>query len=205
MEKRKIIILTALEFEARAVRSAVEQVEVCRVGLRATELPADLRRAAWVVVAGLAGALDPSLRVGDLVLDSPVAMACDGFVKPGLVYTTERLVTSAAEKAELFRQTGALAVDMEQAVVRRALEGTGVPVIGLRAISDPADVALDPAILGFVDERGRTRPLAVAAAVLKRPSLVGPLKRLGAASRIASKMLGEGVRWLVGELMEAKS
>jgi adenosylhomocysteine nucleosidase len=202
MDKRKVIVLTALEFEARALRgtlAGVEGVEVCRVGLRAGGLPADLSAARCVVMAGLAGALDPSLRVGDLVLDSPVDVACDGVARRGLIHTTQCLVTTAAEKAELFRKTGALAVDMEQAIVRGALGGGGVPVIGLRAISDPADVAVDPAILRFVDERGSTRTLAVAVAILKRPALIGPLKKLGAASKIASKALAEGVRWLIEE------
>lgn len=114
-------------------------------------------------------------------------------------------MATTAEKAELFRRTGALAVDMELGAVRRAMEGSGVPVIGLRAISDPADVAVDPAVLAFVDAKGRTRPVAVAAALVRRPSFVAELRKLGAASKIAAGRLGEAVKWLVEELMEAQS
>lgn len=71
MKRRKVIVVTALELEARAVRRAVKGgCEVQTVGLRAAYLP---RLAAEVViVAGVAGALDPSLVAGDLVLDSPL-------------------------------------------------------------------------------------------------------------------------------------
>ena len=125
------------------------------------------------------GALDPALRAGDLVLDTPIpGLPAELPWHVGGIHTVNRLITTPADKAALFRKTGALAVDMEQAVVQRAVPA-GVEIIGLRAISDPADMAVDPAVLGFINEFGRPRPLVIGKTLLRRPSLLPQLLALG--------------------------
>jgi adenosylhomocysteine nucleosidase len=96
----------------------------------------------------------------------------------------------------LFAETGALAVDMEQAVVRRAAPA-GVPVVGLRAISDPADMGIDPAVLQFIDETGRPRPVEAAKTLLRRPKLIPHVVRLNSNSQKALRQLGLGVAAVV--------
>ncbi len=72
----------------------------------------------------------------------------------GRICSSDKIVSTPTEKAELFRQTGALAVDMESDRVRKWAGENGIPFIGIRAISDTADEALDPAVVGLVDEMG---------------------------------------------------
>ena len=155
------------------------------IGLGVRRVPA-VEPGSVVVLAGLAGGLDPSLGVGDLVLDTPFGgnPPLEGPWRVGAIHTTSSLISTAPDKACLFRQTGALAVDMEQAIVRRTLPAP-VTVIGLRAISDPAGMAIDPAVVRLVDEVGRPRPLAIAAALVRRPGLVPHLRDLRANARRA--------------------
>jgi len=97
----------------------------------------------------------------------------------------------------LFAETGAAAVEMEGEAVRKWLAGTGIPLIGLRAITDAADEALDPALLALVDTFGRPKPFALARFVARHPSRIASLRRLDAAARLAGRRLGEAVASLV--------
>ena len=202
----RLIILVALPMEARAVSSALRKggvpaPPVQTIGLRGTRLPqAELTDAAIVIVAGMGGALDPRLRVGDLVLDTALEnLPAHLPWHVGPIHTADRAVTTPADKARLFGETGASAVDMEQAAVRRAVP-PGTRVIGLRAISDPADMALDPAVLRFLDPWGRFRPAAFTAAVVRRPALLLHLRDLHRNSRRALRNLGLAAAALVGRL-----
>jgi adenosylhomocysteine nucleosidase len=201
----RVAILAALMPEMRAIERAVggvAGVEVHLIGLNATRIPA-IAPGTLVIVAGLAGALDPALRVGDLVLDTPVADLPAALPwRLGAIHTADHLITMAADKAALFRQTGAIAVDMEQAAVRRALPNIS-QIIGLRAISDPADMALDPAVVGMIDSVGRPRPLAVISTLARRPGLIPHLRELNANSKLALRNLGLGVKALVDRFAPA--
>ncbi len=120
-------------------------------------------RPAMLIASGYAGALDPALQVGDLVLGENVsdpalmpaaraALAADG-VRVGTLLTHPRTVETAADKAALRAATGALAVDMETGWIAEACRAAGVPLLALRVISDdahtdfpvPAGILFDPA------------------------------------------------------------
>ena len=201
-EVHPIAILTALMPEYRAIHRAVgdpDGVMYHVVGLSATRVP-QLPAGTLVIVAGLAGALDPALRVGDLVLDNSVAnLPAELPWHTGSIHTADHLVATVAEKGALFKQTGALAVDMEQAAVRRALP-QAAQVIGLRAISDAADLALDPAVLRMIDGVGRPRPLTVLSMLARRPGLIPHLRQLNANSKVALRNLAMGTAALVDRL-----
>lgn len=194
-----VVILAALPLEARALVRAVSgraEASVHVIGLGASRLP-KIEPGSTVIVAGLAGGLDPALCAGDLVYDGPSIEAPPGLPwHAGRIHSVTGVITTPAQKAALFGETGALAVDMEHAAVRRAVPA-GVRVIGLRAISDPADMAIDPAVLRFVDGRGRLRPANVAATLLRRPGLLGHVMRLRAHSALALRNLGTGVAALL--------
>src|SRR5439155_10300683 len=98
----------------------------------------------------------------------------------GRIHTVDGPVLTPAEKAELFRKTGALAVDMESTAIRAAAQQAGVPFIAIRAISDAADEAIDPAVLNLVDPYGKARAWAVFSTLLRRPRLLAQLLRLRA-------------------------
>ena len=83
---------------------------------------------------------------------------------------------------------------MEQAAVRR---WTSLPVIGVRAVSDAAGDAVDPAVVRFVTDVGRPRPVVIAATLLRRPGLVRQLLRLNADTRLALDRLAAALPAIV--------
>jgi hypothetical protein len=192
----KLHIFTAIRAEAAAIRPVVPDGAVLTViGIRAVRLPVQVDASA-IIMAGFAGALDPSLRIGDVVYDTPPRGPS------GSIHTSGELVATVQEKALLFRSTSARAVDMENAIVRQFAGRMGVPFFGIRAISDTADEAIDPRILRFVDERGRLRPAALAGGLLRRPALIPALNRLRINSNIAGRSLAEALRFFLEQNRE---
>jgi len=156
----------------------------------------------YVILAGLAGALDPSLRVGDVVLDDGPADLRTAFPgKYGKIHSTTKIVATVQEKAELFDRTGALAVEMEAHIIRPWVAKIGAQFISIRAISDSASQSLDPRLLRIVDDLGRARLLRLALELLKRPISVLPgLFRLAIDSQRAARELGKAVAYIVSQV-----
>jgi adenosylhomocysteine nucleosidase len=148
---------------------------------------------AGVVSFGLCGALDPSLKVGDLVIGEAVADADDSYdadaawtarigvllpeAKVGRFAGAQRPVASAAEKAELRRRTGAVAVDLESFSVAKLARWFGVPFAVVRAVSDAADRALPPAAQVGLGVDGRPAIGPVFASLRSNPWQIGALIR----------------------------
>ena len=156
-------------------------------------------------MCGVAGALDPSLAVGDIVIDDlkqtiPDAVFNPTFYRRGKIYTAAEIIAGPTEKAELFRQTQALAVEMEQAIVADFLAKFGIPLLGVRAISDTADQTLDPAVMHLVNDMGDPRPLKIAGTLIRRPQMIGYLRTLNKNTNIALKELGKAVKAIVEQL-----
>jgi len=135
---------------------------------------------------GVAGALDPSLRCGDVILATeaicvqplalhlpdmrPTALPAlarlrtsenwraelaasllrQGPVIERPILTSAELICDAQEKARLFRQTGAVAVDMESAAVGVVASLHGLPFMVLRVVADTAADALPEVLRGIV-------------------------------------------------------
>ncbi len=102
-----------------------------------------------VISSGYAGGLDPTLRVGDLLLaqnrsDSALSAAAQAAlgsapVFNGALSTQPITAETVAAKAGLHASTRALGVDMETAWIAAACVQAGVPLLSLRVISDAAD------------------------------------------------------------------
>ena len=152
----------------------------------------DARKYRAVLLAGLAGGLDPSLAVGDLILDADGEFG----LRRGAIHTAAGIVSTPDAKARLFARTGAAAVDMEGLAARRFANNLNLPFLHLRAISDAATDSLDPALLGWVDPFGKPRPFAAAAGLLRDPRRVAGVVRLARASQMALRCLSAGVRIL---------
>jgi 4-hydroxy-3-methylbut-2-enyl diphosphate reductase len=171
------VVATPLRTEHAAVRRAVTGARVERTGR------GPRRSAAWVssrptgpvLVAGVAGALQPALRPGDLVvadevtdgttrLPSPAAPLLAGAlarrglpVHVGAVFSSDAVVTGAARQR--LATSGALAVDTESLAL--AAGAAGRPFAAVRAIVDtPADPLFSPATVA----RGLTALRALRAA-----------------------------------------
>jgi hypothetical protein len=210
--QKRVLILTAIRMEAdaiarqyrlRAPRStgpvdlpAQMPAQLYVIGMGAIRLP-DLsgQPYAAIIMAGLAGALDPALVVGDVVIDSRTTWRASRlrFKRVGF-QSADEVVTSAAEKAQLFAKTGAAVVDMETAKVRAAAAAYSIPFLGIRAISDSADESIDPKVLRFIDPYGAVRVNEVVAEMFRHPSIVSKLRHLRKTSAIALGTLAEAVK-----------
>jgi adenosylhomocysteine nucleosidase len=133
-----------------------------------------------IISTGFCGALDPALRVGDIMT---------GMER---IASVDRVVVSAEEKRALRQKTGAAAVEMEAAAVARTAAQWGIPFRCVRVVSDIAaeDLPLDFNL--YRDAAGRFSRTRIALAAMLRPFSVMPrLMRLDRNCGIAAEALGE--------------
>jgi len=206
--------VVGLDFEAAILKGAGGSppplIAVARQGNAATtraRLEDLIARGADAIVSfGIAGAIDPALKPGTLLLPEAVIAQADGasFATDnqwreriagrsacidGRLLTLAEAVTTPAAKAGLFKKTGAVAVDMESAIAGRLAAERGLPFLVVRAIADDAGQSLPDAALAGVDAEGVVRPWATLAALMRRPGDIGALMRLGRATGMARRRL----------------
>ncbi len=211
-----ILAATGLRSEARII--ARRGIEVIACGGHGDVLSARLSariaaaRPAGLLSIGIAGALDPELRVGDVVTDGDGgwldirngagilvrhagtgqhdeqegAGSADKFRR---VIGTPMPAATAAAKAQLRAATGAAAVDMESHVVARVAAAHALPFVVLRVISDTAVRDLPAAACVPLTDSGGVRLGAVLAAVLRDPRQIGALVGLARDTRFALEVL----------------
>ena len=133
-----------------------------------------------IISAGFCGALDPALKVGDII---------SSFAD---IYSMDRVAVTREEKHRLREQTGAAAVEMEAAAVAKRAAEWGVPFHCVRAVSDTAEEDMPLDFNRYRDADGRFSRTRIALAALARPSTRVPaLLRLDRNCRIAAESLGE--------------
>jgi adenosylhomocysteine nucleosidase len=128
----------------------------------------------WLVIgAGFAGGLDPKLRAGDVVIEEhPHATG------PQRIVSSALPVERVEEKAALFSETKAQAVDMETATLATECARAALPIVAVRAISDAADTALPvPFAIWFDVAAQRVRPLRLLGHLIANPRSIGPFAR----------------------------
>jgi len=156
-----------------------------------------------VYSAGFAGALDPKLKVGDLINPQRVINAGDAsstVVERGSgVLVSFGSVAGPAQKAKLRESFGAEAVDMEAAAVARAVEARGLAFGVVKAISDEAGFEF-PATERFVDAEGRFSEGRFAMFAILRPWLWPRVIQLAGNSNQASRALCGYLRNLIDNL-----
>jgi adenosylhomocysteine nucleosidase len=157
---------------------------------------------------GMAGGLDPSLEAGSLLLPAEV-IARDGTRLPtarawrerliaalsphcavldGSVLSSDSSIDSPRAKAELFRETGAVAVDMESVAVARIAADHRLPFLCVRVIVDTAADALPRAVVAASRE-GSVRIGRLLGGLIVAPAEVVAVIRLGLRYRSAMRML----------------
>lgn len=217
----RILVVTAVAVEARGLarhlglgrvrspsahRYGGPAIEVVCGGPQARALSglAPLARDATLVVsAGVCGALAPHLGEGDLVVPevvlSPggrrhVVPAAAGLAATGTLLTVADVVETPEEKARLWRQTAALAVDMESSLIIEWAATVGVPAAVVRGIADTAARGVSSMFAAAVDEHGGVRvgratrmilaqPRALAEALTLRRGTAAALRSVAAALR----------------------
>lgn len=159
---------------------------------------------------GMAGGLDPRLAPGTIVLPSEVSStegiripttplwrtrlatglrACHGTLVEGRLLTTTKSVGSAGEKAMLFRETQAVAVDMESLAVAEVARERTMPFIAVRVIVDSAADSLPPAVTAAADSKGQLDVWRLIGALARAPADLPPLIRLARRYAAANRSL----------------
>ena len=173
-------VVVALEMERRWISAPEPLIETSGVGAERAEAAARrlLDRGATALVSwGMAGGLDPRITPGTVVLPGAVngtdrlQLGVDLEWRDRLVIrigdrvdvsTSELLsvarpITTAEEKLELHRRTGAGAVDMESAAIASVSKRAEIRFVAVRVVVDAATVSIPKAALGLFDEGGRLR------------------------------------------------
>jgi adenosylhomocysteine nucleosidase len=175
---------------------------------RAAEVAVREAKPGLVVSAGLAGALTPSLRPGDLVHAREVVDEATGeryqAIGGEAVLVTAARVVGVSGKKGLAASYSASAVDMEAAEVARIAKQHGIPFEAVKAISDELEFPMPP-VSGFVTAQGQFRTWVFAAYVAVRPKWWVPTVRLAVNSRRASQNLSAALEHLIREHVTAIS
>jgi adenosylhomocysteine nucleosidase len=162
--------------------------------------------AAALMSFGLAGGLDPTLSVGTVVLPTAVislggarfatsadwrehlsnAIARRRPVAAGTLLTSAQPIGAVADKAAAFRDSGAVAVDMESYGIAQVAAAHSLPFVAVRVIVDTAADVLPRAVVAASrDGRVNIRHLfgGLAAAPLDLAALIRLAHRYRAATR----------------------
>jgi adenosylhomocysteine nucleosidase len=169
---------------------------------------------------GMAGGLDPRLAAGTVFLPSEV-VSTDGaaimtaaawrerlseaiaaraesrlanIVMRGRLLTSPRAVGSLADKATLFRETGAAAVDMESFAIAEIARTHQLPFIAVRVIVDSAADSLPRAVTAAADGEGHLQIWRLMGALVRAPGDLGSLIRLAQRYRAANRSLAAVAR-----------
>ena len=162
---------------------------------------------------GLAGGLDPSLRAGSIVLPSEVisrdgvgfststewrrqcgvAIAKLSPVAAGRLLTSVQPIDAVADKAAAYRETGAVAVDMESLGVAEVAAAHRLPFIAVRVIVDTATDVLPRAVVAASRE-GHVNILRLIGGLVVAPRDLVALIRLAQRYRAANRSMAAVAR-----------
>ncbi|HML10416.1 MAG TPA: hypothetical protein VK432_06105 [Stellaceae bacterium] len=174
-----------------------------------------------LVSFGIAGALKPGLRAGNIILSTEIIdddrrwLSSDrlrpriselakqiGAIE-GPVLGARAVLATKADKRRAWRESGAIAVDLESVVVARAAAALGIPFVVLRAIADPAVRELPPAALVPLKDDGTPALGQVLASVVTRPRQLPTLLAVAREARQALHALVAPARALNQTLADA--
>lgn len=217
-QRERPLLVCALEFERRMLLRAglggTAEIHCCGPGVNNVRSWAGQVHPAnrVVILCGVAGGLSPKLAPGDAmvmvdVIDpvrnvrrrSEVVQECSrqSQFPLGSIAGSSTIIHNPQAKRELFERTGAQMVDMESAAFAEIAADRGWRWAIVRGVSDGADESLPIEAANWVDERGRTKPLAVAGTLLRRPVLVPTMLRLRRNSALALDSVADLVRKLI--------
>jgi len=170
---------------------------------RGLELALERTAISTVVSAGFAGALDPALKVGDVLQASTVIDAATGerFATAqgdGSSLVTISSVADAAEKRRLREAYSAHLADMEAAALARICAARSLPFFAIKSISDAATFSL-PVLGRFATAQGQFRTAAFALHVALRPALWAKVRELAKGASAAQSGLARALRAFLNE------
>lgn len=218
-------VVAAMKMEvARLQRRAGDRLHLITTGIGVENVERSLhahlqaKRAEAVLGIGLAGALSPVLRVGDLVIGQEVwgpsrltsspellslareARLEGNAIYPGTVITVNEPVRWAGAKQRLAStmvERPVACVDMESWAIARFCAGLQIPFLIVRAISDAFDEELPLDFNRYRRSDGRLDLPGIVGAALIHPWLIGGLWNLGCHARLCTRRLVQFVEQML--------
>ncbi len=216
-------IITALPEEARILSKETLQTGECHVtkhfiisvaGIGAENATNASRllhqKGATLLISwGCAGALDPQLCAGDLILPDQVCNQ-DGLlidtseiwkhklfnelstqltINSGLLSQSPEMITCSEKKQRLFKSTSAVAVDMESYAVADYAQQNSLEFIAIRTIADTAHSDMPLPVIKAMDTKGKISNYKVLLNSLIRPWTIPSLIHLGCQFKKAQTTL----------------
>lgn len=178
-----------------------------------------------LISAGFCGGIAAELQVGDVVVanqmvivsrdsfevvpaDTPAAalsfaarqFACGVRIFSGTFCSTAVITSKTILSGMLSGKYPCPVVEMESAAIALVAAESGIPLIGLRSVSDPAGEELGFSLDEFCDAGMRIRPGRVLLTVLRKPHIIPQLIRLAGNSRVAARSLTAAMNELLARL-----
>lgn len=165
---------------------------------------------------GCAAALSPDLKMGDLVLAESL-ISSDGqeisvnttwhqhartvlgseiAAYKGALIASEKLVSSAQKKHEIFEKTAAIALDMESGAIAKVATHYALPFLVIRAIADPASMDLPNALENALNEKGEVAISRILKSLVLNPKEIPHLIQIGQYFQMARKTLSNVAKQL---------
>jgi hopanoid-associated phosphorylase len=202
-----VLVISGLGFEAK-IAAGEGIVSVCGIGsaslaLQLVSLAA--QGCSGILSFGTAGGLAPTLVPGDCVLadtivdgarcwnsdaawlDALHALLPDA--QRGTLAGVAQPLSSSAAKKHLWKESGALAVDMESHWAVQVAQRYNVPFAACRVIVDPAQRSLPSSATAGLQPDGRTAILPVLRALAAHPGELAALLKLALDARVARNSL----------------
>jgi adenosylhomocysteine nucleosidase len=189
----------AAPFRRRAVKFPGVKILVTGIGARNAET--SLRQflaqnqTKRVLTCGFCGGLNPDLKGGEVIFMTGYPELEKRLLQADARLATfvsfPSIVTTAVEKQQLRRKTGADVVEMESEAILAVCREKKIPCAMVRAVSDTAgeDLPLDFNVLARVDKNLDYGKLLLA--IAKSPGKIGALMKLQKRTKLAAKNLAE--------------
>jgi adenosylhomocysteine nucleosidase len=176
--------------------------QAAEVAIRAvTNADLSSSRLEAVITTGYCGGLDPTLKVGDIVIAEQVIDSASGepflcaqlpaHPAHGMMLSQDRIASNVAEKQKLFLKTGACAVEMEAAGVAARSKRAGLPFHCIKVISDVATESFGLDLNKMRTTDGRVARGKIIIHALVHPNLIPGLLRLKRRTEDVAQVLGE--------------
>ena len=158
---------------------------------------------------GVAGGICKSVHSGDLILAKAVTNQekiykisnkwhrkienhfHNSFCKilSGDIVSTKKICATSIEKTKLFKETGALAIDMESFAMAEIAKTNNLDFIIIRSIADDANLNLPEAVIENIDNFGRLKIVKFIISCLLRPTQISKIILLAKNYKKALKSL----------------
>lgn len=116
----------------------------------------------------------------------------------GALAHASQVVASPAAKRALAEQTGAVLADMESVAIARVAHRCGLPLLVVRSVVDPLELALPAIITDHIDDNGRVPLAPLLRGLLRRPGDLRVLLQLASGFRASLASL-RAVRACAGD------